>query len=157
MDSDKIIMMITNGLEGKNTHLLPNNALEGLTPKLARETPEDVHHSCWELLHHIVVWQEAIFEAINGKKVDWQAISENTNWPTTEQLFDDSNFHNLVDKFSQGLLRAKELAKTVDLSKSMPAWGKAPVIQAFFVLLQHNSYHLGQIVTVRKILGNWSS
>jgi uncharacterized damage-inducible protein DinB len=157
METNKIVKMILKGLEGKNTHLPPSKALEGLTPKIARKTPINDDHSSWELLHHIVVWQEGIIEAINGKKVDWQAISKNNNWPTEEYVSDDVNFLNLVDKFTKGLLQAKELAKTVDLTKSMPAWGDAPVLQAFFVLLQHNSYHLGQIVVVRKQLGNWPS
>ncbi len=157
MENDKVIKMILNGLKGKNTHLPPKKAIEGLTPEIAKMIPENEYHSCWEMLHHIVVWQEAIFEGIKGKEVDWQAISENNNWPTSDHLADDSNYLNLVNKFEQGLLHTEELAKTTDLDKSMPSWGNAPVLQAFFVLLQHNSYHLGQIVSVRKILGNWPS
>ncbi len=157
MESDQIVPMILRGIKGKNTHLPPEKALEGLTPEIARMRPQNDYHSCWELLHHAVVWQEAIFEAILGKDVDWQAISEKDNWPGEEYLADDSNFVNLIEKFTQGLKKAEELAKSMDLTKSMPAWGDAPVLQAYFVLLQHNSYHLGQIVAVRKMLGIWSS
>ncbi len=153
---DEIIPMVLRGLKGKNTHLPPEKALEGLTPEIARTKPPNNYHSCWELLHHTVVWQEAILEAIMGKEVDWKVISDANNWPGEEYLADDSNFINLVEKLTQGFAKAQELAKTVDLTKPMPAWGDAPVLQAFFVLLQHNSYHLGQIVAVRKMLGNWS-
>lgn len=154
---DPLIKAIVNGLHGKNTHLEPKKAVEGLISTSARNKPDSEFHSCWDILHHIVVWQEGILQAIKGNKVDWKDIARNYNWPTTELLSDDSNFPNLVKKFENGLTEVEELAKTVDLHKAMPAWDDAPVIQAFIVLLQHNSYHLGQIIAVRKILGDWSS
>lgn len=153
---EPLIKAIVNGLHGKNTHLEPKKAVDGLAPASARNKPSGEFHSCWDILHHIVVWQKGILQAIKGNKVDWKDIAKNYNWPTTELLSDDSNFPNLVKKFENGLTEAEELAKTVDLHKAMPAWDGEPVIQAFIVLLQHNSYHLGQIITVRKILGDWS-
>jgi len=71
-------------------------------------------------------------------------------------LSDDQNFINLVKTFNDGLLEVEELIKTTDLQKPMPTWGNAPVIQAFIVLLQHNSYHYGQIVAIRQNLGIWT-
>ncbi|MFX1283399.1 MAG: DinB family protein [Promethearchaeota archaeon] len=155
--NDTLVKVIINGLHGENTHLKPQKAMEGLTPASARNKPDKEFHSCWDILHHIVVWQEGILQAIKGEKVDWKDIGRSHNWPTNELLTDDSNFSNLLNKFENGLNKAEELAKTIDLNKPMPAWGGAPVIQAFIVLLQHNSYHLGQIVAVRKMLGNWPS
>ena len=154
---EQVVKIIINGLHGKNTHIKPEKAINGLNPENARKRPDDSNHSCWELLHHIVVWQEAIIEAIEGKKVDWQEVEKNHNWPSSEYLSKDSNFANLVEKFLQGISKAEDLAKVVDLQKPLPAWSEAPVIQAFIVLLQHNSYHLGQIITTRKNLGLWNS
>ena len=134
---EQLVKIIINGLHGKNTHIQPKKAIDGLNPENARKKPDNSNHSCWELLHHIVIWQEAIFEAIEGKEIDWEEVSKN--------------------KFLQGLSKAEELVNSADLHKPMPAWSDAPVIQAFMVLLQHNSYHLGQIITTRKNLGLWNS
>ena len=152
----QLIKVIINGLHGKNTHIQPKKAIDGLNPENARKKPDDSNHSCWELLHHIVIWQEAIFEAIEGKEIDWEEVSKNHNWPSDEYVSNDSNYPNLVDKFLQGLFKTEELVNSADLHKPMPAWSDAPVIQAFMVLLQHNSYHLGQIITTRKNLGLWN-
>ncbi len=152
---DQLIKVIINGLQGKNTHLSPEKAIKGLTPSTAKQRPTEDIHSCWDLIHHIVVWQEGILKAIVGEKVDWKDIDKNHNWPSPDYLKEDSNFTNLVQKFANGLKEAEKLVKTIDLHNPMPAWGNAPVIQAFMVLLQHNSYHLGQMVTVRKSLGIW--
>lgn len=153
---ESLVKTFIDGLYGKNTHLEPKKALEGLTETNARKKPAD-NHSCWENIHHIVVWQEGLIEAIKGNKVDWSEISKNQNWPTEIQLSNSSNFPNLVKKFLNGLSRIEELLRTVNLDKQMPAWDDAPVLQAVIVLLQHNSYHLGQIVAVRKMLDDWSS
>ncbi|MFX0126272.1 MAG: DinB family protein, partial [Candidatus Hodarchaeota archaeon] len=69
--SDTLIKVIVNGLHGKNTHLNPQKAVEGLSPTSARNRPSAELHSCWDILHHIVVWQEGILRAIKGEKVDW--------------------------------------------------------------------------------------
>ncbi len=154
---DQLVKIIINGLHGKNTHIKPEKVIAGLNPDNASKKPEESNHSCWELLHHIVVWQEAILEAIEGKKVDWKEVEKNHNWPSDEYLSNDSNFSSLVDKFLLGISKAEKLANSVDLHKPLPAWSEAPVIQTFIVLLQHNSYHLGQIITTRKNLGLWES
>lgn len=152
---ETVIKALVDGLYGKNTHLNPKKVVEGLTPVNAKIKPENDLHSCWELLHHIKIWQKAILEAMKGEEVDWKEISKN-NWPKASYLSgDDQNFVNLVKMFENGLLEAEELIKTTDFHKPMPAWDNAPVIQAIVVLLQHNSYHYGQIVAVRKILGIW--
>ncbi|MFX0152748.1 MAG: DinB family protein [Candidatus Hodarchaeota archaeon] len=151
----QLIEAMINSLHVKTAHIKPNKAVEGLTPSNARSKPEGEYHSCWDLLHHIVVWQEGILRGIKGEKVDWKDIGEHHDWPTSELMSDDSNFINLVKKFKNGLKEAEEIAKTVDWYKEMPSWRGASIIEAFIVLLQHNSYHLGQLVAVRKILGDW--
>jgi uncharacterized damage-inducible protein DinB len=155
--SEQLVKVILNGINGRFTHIDPKKAVDGLIPDEARKKLIDSNHSCWELIHHIVVWQEAIIEAIEGKKIDWEDVEENHNWPTTEYLLEDSNFNPLIKKFLQGLEKAENLAKTTDLNKPMPTWKDEPVIQGFMVLLQHNSYHLGQIITTRKHLGLWAT
>jgi uncharacterized damage-inducible protein DinB len=152
---ETVIKTLVNGLYGKNTHVDPKKVVEGLTPANAKLKPENDNHSCWDLLHHIKIWQKAILDAIKGEEVDWGNISKHHNWPSAEYLSDDQNFLGLVKMFQDGLKEAEELIETIDLHKSMPAWDNAPVIQAIIVLLQHNSYHYGQIVAIRKSLGIW--
>lgn len=154
--TETVVKALINGLYGKNTHLSPKKVIEGLTPSNARIKPENDNHSCWDLLHHIKIWQKAILESIRGQEVNWKDISKNHDWPNAAYLSDDQNFINLVKMFEESLLEAEELIKTTDLHQPMPAWDGAPVIQAIIVLLQHNSYHYGQIVAVRKSLGIWS-
>ena len=154
---DSIITTFKRGLVGKGIHLDSRKAIKGLTPLIARKKPHNDVHSCWELLHHIVVWQDAIIKAIKGKDVDWDSIGKNNNWPSAEMLKQDLNFNNLVVKFDKGIEKVEKLIEKVKFSDPMPGWENHPVFEGISVLLQHNSYHIGQMVVVRKLLGEQPS
>ncbi len=151
---DILIEILKDGLQGKNTHINPQKALKDLSPDKARERPLNGIHSCWDLLHHILVWQDGILESIKGKKVDWKEISTR-NWPAKKDLMNDSNFADLVTQFKQKTEETQKLIEDVDFQKPIPAWNNEPILRALIVLLQHNSYHFGQIVAIRKHLEDW--
>ncbi|MFX0173863.1 MAG: DinB family protein [Candidatus Hodarchaeota archaeon] len=152
---DQIINAITSGFQGKWTHINPKKALVGLTPTLAKKKSNNNAHSCWELLHHIVVWQDAINRHIQGESIDWNEIEETDNWPTMEAMKDDSNFDSLLNRFYSGIEKATNLVNSVDFTQTIAGKPELSLIKLFLVLLQHNSYHIGQIITVRKCIGDW--
>ncbi|MFX0052356.1 MAG: DinB family protein [Candidatus Hodarchaeota archaeon] len=152
---DQIINAIASGLKGKWTHINPKKALVGLTPTIAKKKPNNDAHSCWELLHHIVVWQDAINRHIQGESIDWNEIEETDNWPTMEALKDDSNFDSLLNRFYSSIEETTNLVNSVDFTQTSAGKPELSVIKLFLVLLQHNSYHIGQIITVRKCIGDW--
>lgn len=150
-----ISKIIKAGLHGENTHLHPNKALQDLSAEKARKKPSPNVSSCWEILHHIAVWQKFCLELIKGNKPRWETVKEE-EWPSQERLSEDTEWDGLVSKFKKDLQETAELAGSIDPMKPMPGWRNAPAIQALLMLAQHNSYHLGQIVTIRKTLGYWS-
>ncbi|MFX1370768.1 MAG: DinB family protein [Promethearchaeota archaeon] len=134
-------------------------AIEGLTPETARKRPSNKYHSCWDLLHHTVFWQDILLQNLDGKVIDWTKISNEENWPTDEKLIEDDNFIELVNIFKNKLeLAAKKLEKIDFMNRIKIGPENTPDIsyfRLFLVFLQHTSYHLGQIVTTRKLLGDW--
>ncbi|MHA2309657.1 MAG: hypothetical protein ACXABJ_10290, partial [Candidatus Heimdallarchaeaceae archaeon] len=58
----------------------------------------------------------------------------------------------LLAKFKEDFQKVEELAKSVDFSKPIPSWQDNPSMQAFMVAITHNSYHLGQILVLKKAL-----
>ncbi|MFX0212022.1 MAG: DinB family protein, partial [Candidatus Hodarchaeota archaeon] len=117
-----------------------------------------IEYSCWELLHHIVVWQDTIIMQLKGDSLDWNEIEKKDNWPTKETMLDDSNYFDLVDRFHTGIEESKRLLTNADFTKTVSLGDGLPelsIIKLFIILLQHTSYHIGQIITVRKYLGDW--
>ncbi|MHA1451166.1 MAG: DinB family protein [Candidatus Hodarchaeales archaeon] len=87
---DHLIKAISGGLHGTWTHVDPIKAIKGLSPANARKKPEKTTHSCWELLHHIYIWQDALLRQIKGETLDWNEIEKKDNWPEAEVMTDDS-------------------------------------------------------------------
>ncbi|UCE13649.1 MAG: DinB family protein [Candidatus Heimdallarchaeota archaeon] len=152
---DLLINAISSGFQGEWTHIDPMKALAGLSASTAKKKSNSIPHSCWELLHHIVIWQDIIIRQIKGEKLNWNEIEQENNWPTREVMDDDSNWWNLVTKFKQGKEEAATLLMDGDFAKISSGFPELTTIKLYLVLLQHTSYHIGQLITIRQILGDW--
>jgi uncharacterized damage-inducible protein DinB len=150
----KIGEYLINGLHAKHTHVEPRKALQDLTATEAQQEPAPGVHSVWTNLYHMVFWQDITIDAIRGKRIDWENL-KGKDWLPSSKMNSDEAWEQLKERFFQGLAEAENLLETEDLSKPIETWGGAPVLQAMIVLLQHNSYHIGQIVAARQAMGKW--
>ncbi|MFX1323559.1 MAG: DinB family protein [Promethearchaeota archaeon] len=156
----QLLKDISSGIIGELTHLHPKKAVKGLTPAVARKKPKNLDHSCWDLLHHTVFWQDILLKNLEGEFVDWYP-PHNKNWPSDEYLGNDDNFWGLLDKFNKNLEIATDKLKNIKLMDTVKIGAPLPPEATYFrillVFLQHTSYHLGQLVYTRKLLGDWKS
>ncbi|MHA2390608.1 MAG: DinB family protein [Promethearchaeota archaeon] len=154
----QLIKDLSSGIIGEMTHLNPKKAVAGLSLVVARKKPENLDHSCWDLLHHTVFWQDILLKNLEGEFVNWYPPHDK-NWPSDEYLSDDDNFLGLVEKFNKNLEIATEKLKNLNLMDRVKIGAPLPPDATYFrillVFLQHTSYHLGQLVYTRKILGDW--
>ncbi|MFW9820717.1 MAG: DinB family protein [Candidatus Thorarchaeota archaeon] len=155
---NQIVSDLSSGLVGELTHLHPKKAVKGLTPAIARKKPTNLEHSCWDLLHHTVFWQDILLKNLEGEIDNWFPTEEK-NWPSEEYLSKDDNFFGLLEKFNKNLEKASDKLKNINLMDKITIGAPLPPDLSYFrillVFLQHTSYHLGQIVTTRKLLGDW--
>jgi len=154
----QLIKDLTSGLIGELTHLHPKRAVEGLIPTIARKKPKNLDHSCWDLLHHTVFWQDILLKNLEGEFMNWYPPHDK-NWPSDEYLSNDDNFSGLLDKFNKNLEIAATKLENINLMDRInfrpPLPPDATYFRILLVFLQHTSYHLGQLVTTRKLLGDW--
>ncbi|MFX1535161.1 MAG: DinB family protein [Promethearchaeota archaeon] len=139
---------------GKDTHVDPLKALKGLDAADARNEPAQGIHSIWANLYHIVFWYNIALDAVRGIDTDWKSL-QGKDWLTPEEMKDDSKWTELVASFGQSIEEAKKVLETSDVSQSMPSWGGMSVVEAMLIIAQHNSYHIGQIVITRQLMGRW--
>ena len=143
-----------SGLRGKHTHFDPLKAVQDLTADTAREIPEKGKFSSWHILYHIVFWQDLMLGALRKESVDWPKNNE-PSWPSEEMLKNDEDWDALVEKFEKGLEEADGLTNTISSMEDLPAWPKVPPYAGYLVLIQHNAYHIGQLIGTRQALGHW--
>ncbi|HLI33535.1 MAG TPA: DinB family protein [Terriglobia bacterium] len=143
-------------LGGGGAHLDFEKAISGLPPELRGAKPKGAPHSPWQLLEHLRIAQWDILEfSRNPKHVspDWPA----GYWPATEAPPDQKAWEKSVKSFRADLEAMKELVANpaTDLYAQIPHGEGQTILREALLVADHNAYHLGQLVLVRRLLGAW--
>jgi len=143
-------------LEGGGAHAKFDDVIKGLPAKLRGTKPAKFPHSPWMLLEHMRLAQRDILEfSRNAKHVSppWPS----GYWPKTEAPPNAAAWNKSVQQFRRDLKAMQNLVanKKTDLFARIP-WGDGQtVLREALLLADHNSYHLGQMLDVRRMLGAW--
>jgi hypothetical protein len=118
--------------------------------------PQGLPYSAWQLLEHLRIAQWDILEFSRDPK----HVSPNFPdgyWPRTAAPPNESAWEKSVAQIRDDLRQMCDLVSdpSVDLLAPIPHAGKATVLREAMLIAKHNSYHLGQLVLVRRLLGAW--
>jgi hypothetical protein len=143
-------------LSGGNAHADAKKAFAGIAPKLRGVRPPGAAYSIWELLEHMRLAQWDILEfSRNAKHVspDWPG----GYWPKTQAPGTTKAWDRSVKSFARELAAMKKLVANprTDLFARIPHGTGQTVLREALLVADHNAYHLGQVVVVRRLLGNW--
>ncbi|MHA1200747.1 MAG: DinB family protein, partial [Candidatus Heimdallarchaeaceae archaeon] len=110
---------------------------------------EGKSHSIWEILYHIVFWQDIFIENIKGNDPKWD---DEGSWLKEEEMQEDRNFKKLQERFKEGKEEIERLIESTNLDEKLVYCRNEPRLQLIIVAITHNSYHTGQILIIRNIL-----
>ena len=114
-------------------------------------------HSLWQLLEHMRLAQEDILDfCVNPKYVHTRHWPDDY-WPKNPAPPDAKAWDGSIALFIRDRDRMKQVAReTPDLYASVPTGNeKQTYLRAVLLVTDHNAYHLGQILAVRRALGIW--
>jgi uncharacterized damage-inducible protein DinB len=153
---------LTELLRGKGAHVDPLACVEDLPAALASRHVEGFPHSIGQLIFHINYWMDYDLRRIRGEKPEYPAhnsesfISE--TFPGNEQEWDDlrERFSALLNVIT-GLANSsrEELDREIEPTHPSHKERAASLEATLWQLAVHNSYHIGQIAMVRRMLGAW--
>jgi DinB superfamily len=143
-------------LDGGNAHLNFDKAVAGLPAKLRGSKPAGVPHSPWQLVEHLRIAQWDILEfSRNPKHVspDWPK----GYWPEGETPPSAKAWENSLKKFEVDLSAMKKLVsnRNTDLFARIPHGEGQTILREALLVADHNAYHIGQLVLLRRLLGAW--
>jgi uncharacterized damage-inducible protein DinB len=155
MASDPVLLrVVLSALSGEGQHVAVIKALDALDADTAGQRPEGSPHSVFQLLQHMIYWQELYLRRLRGDEAAGPAHAEQ-GWPGAEWPLSGGEWIGTVERFRRGWTEANEMATKRDLSETLPNWGGRPRFEGLLGLASHNSYHIGQVVIVRRMLGAW--
>jgi uncharacterized damage-inducible protein DinB len=146
---------IIESLSAPETHVSPSVALEALTPAQARHRPSRNLQTIWEQLAHVVFWQEFVLATLRGGKPRPPDSAEG-GWPPMPSGRGATRaWEELKARFAESLAEIEAIARRGSLAKPVGRRGNSTLGAELVSLADHNTYHFGQIVSLRKQIGAW--
>src|SRR5437763_15314606 len=149
---------LLNLLQDEHAHPLFDRAVAELPAPLRGRRPENFPHSAWELVEHMRIAQWDIIEyVLNPKHVS--PDFPDGYWPKSPAPADDAAWEKSLDDFRADAARLAGLVKdeSNDLVAPIAFARNATFLRQILMTSDHNAYHIGQLVTVRRLLGAWKS
>jgi hypothetical protein len=144
-------------LRGGGAHLDFEKAIAGLAPELRGARPAGQPHTPWRLLEHLRIAQWDILEFSRNPKHVSPAFPEGY-WPQGEAPPDEAAWERSVAAFRADLQAMQDLVANpaTDLFTPLPHGEGQTILREALLVVDHNAYHLGQLVLLRRLLGAWS-
>lgn len=157
MPDDSILREhLVNLLSGRGAHVDFDKAVGGLPVALRGKRPRGQSFTPWRLLEHMRIAQWDILEfSRNAKHVspDWPL----GYWPKGDAPPSGKAWSDSVATFRSDLAAMQALVSdpATDLYVRIPHGDGQTILREALLLADHNSYHVGQFVLLRRLLGAW--
>jgi len=143
-------------LAGGGAHAKFDDVIKDLPPNLRGTKPDKFPHPAWMLLEHLRLAQWDILEFSRNSKHVSPAWPQGY-WPGTEVPPTEAAWNKSIRKFRRDLKAMQDLVANpkTDLFARI-AWGDGQtILREALLLADHNAYHLGQLLDVRRLLRAW--
>jgi hypothetical protein len=151
--TDPLRQHLINSLTKAEAHIDVRSAFENFPEHLRGRKPQRAPHTPWQLLEHMRIAQWDILEfSLNAKHVspEWPEAY----WPEGEAPPDATAWDKSVKQFLADLDAVCRMVSDPkhDLSARIPHGDGQTYLREALLVADHNAYHLGQLVMVRRIL-----
>ena len=143
-------------LNSDGAHSNFDGAVKDLPADLCGQRPKGSAHSPWEVLEHMRIAQWDILEFIrNPKHVSPEFPAG--YWPGAAAPPNAKAWDASVNAFQADSKAIEELLtnKSTDLFAPIPHGGEKTILREILLVADHNAYHLGELVLLRRLLGAW--
>ena len=157
-ESDPLRQHLLDLLRGRNAHADFDTTVADLPSRLRGVKPPGAAHTAWQLLEHMRIAQWDIVEFsrdVKHKSPPWPE----GYWPKTEAPPNAASWNNSLRSFRADLKAMAKLVadKKTDLFAPIPHGTGQTILREALLIADHNSYHLGQMVLLRRLLGAWKA
>ncbi len=140
-----------DALSGRGAHALTAEIFDGAPWEWAGALPDGSPHSMFQLVNHLVYWQDFALEWLDGAKPETPEHDADS-WPLGRAPADLGTWERSVERFKTGLAALERRALECDLFKRL---GPKTALEILQIVAAHNSYHAGQVAALRRALGTW--
>jgi len=154
--TDPVREQVIKLLQGGQAHITFDGVIKDFPAKLRGAKPDGAPHTAWQLLEHlrIAVWDILEFSR-DAKHVSpaWPAAY----WPKTEKPPSDAAWKKSIATIKKDLAAMQKLIENpkTDLYAKIPHGTGQNILREALLVADHNAYHIGQLLLLRRLLGAW--
>jgi DinB superfamily len=151
----QLIALLNSG----QAHATLADAVAQFPADRAGERPEGLPYSAWQLLEHIRITLHDLLEfATNSEYVETEWPSG--YWPQNSAPGKNESWNATVKAIQADMKSFEALVRSPDsnLYATIP-WGKngETLLREVLLAADHTSYHLGELIVLRRLFGIWKS
>lgn len=144
-------------LSEENAHVSFDKAIANFPIELRALKPEGVPYSAGQLMEHLRIAQWDILEFSRSPR----HVSPNWPegyWPATDFPPNDAAWDKSVKAFRADSKAVEALVRnpSTDFYAKIPHGQGQTILREVLLVADHNAYHIGQLVMLRRLLGAWA-
>jgi hypothetical protein len=143
------------GLRGGNAHAKLEDVVQDLPSKLRGEKA-GLPYSAWQLLEHLRLAQDDILRFSRNRNGEYKAMNfPDDYWPKSAEPPNEKAWEQSLAVIKADRDAMIHLLENEPLRDAFP-WGDGQnLLREAITLISHNSYHTGELLVLRRLLGNW--
>ncbi|HWR17007.1 MAG TPA: DinB family protein [Terriglobales bacterium] len=142
-------------LNGDGAHADFNSAVKDFPEEQRGTRPQGASHSPWEVLEHLRIAQRDVLDGINNPN-HVQPEFPSGYWPTSQQPKSAKDWDRSVISFKQDFQAILDLMDERDPMAPLHGSADQTIARRLLMLADHTSYHLGELILLRRLLGAWN-
>ena len=156
-DVRKLIQQLAELLQHGHAHITFNDAVKDIPFDLLGKKPGGLAYSIWQIAEHIRIAQWDILDFSrneNYKEMKWPE----DYWPKENAPESEAAWNECIKRINEDQAAFIDLLHTHagDLFKPIAHGSGQTLLREALLIADHNSYHVGQIIVIRRLLGNWN-
>lgn len=149
-----LVKLLSGFLREANAHITFEDAVKDIPPRYYGVKPEHLPYSLWQVVEHIRITQKDILEFCRDAHYQSPSWPEGY-WPSNPAPSKEGAWNESIKTIVRdrkefiGLLEDT----SIDIFKPFPYGDGQNLIREAMLIVDHTSYHVGQIMIIRRLLG----
>ena len=158
--ADPLVTQLIALLKGGQAHVGLDDAVKGFPAKLQGTVPGGLPYSAWQVLEHLRIAQRDILEFCSPNPEGYKPLAwPDAYWPKVAVPPSAESWGTTLTAIKADAESFIALLQHNDADLYTPfPWGEGQnLLREALLIADHNSYHLGEFVLLRRVLGTWDS
>lgn len=158
VEADELVVQLVSLLDGGQAHATLEQAVDKFPAELRGAVPQHLPYSAWQLLEHMrIALNDILLFSTNYDGSYKSPTWPDGYWPKAAAPPSDAAWASSIHQVQSDLVEFKKVLQSsqTDIFAAFP-WGEGQsLLREALLIADHNAYHVGEMIVLRRLLGAW--